>query len=96
MKKYKDRYLRKIARAINIAYLSTAIFCGYATFTLLEERNDLKQSYNENEISYEEFMEKSFEATEREEDVFKMIAIGFGVIVASDIAFELGTRNKDL
>lgn len=96
MKKYKDRYLRKIAKAINIAYLSTAIFCGYATFTLLGERDDLKQSFKENELSYEEFIDKSLVATEREEEVFKMIATGLGVVVASDVALKLGTKNKDL
>ena len=96
MKKYKDRYLRKIAKAINIAYLATAIFCGYATYELNEERKDLKENYSNDQISYDEFLEKSQQASEREEEVFKFISICFGVTSVSDIAFQFATKDKDL
>ena len=95
MKKYKNRYLRKISNAINIAYLSTAILWGYATYYFCEDWEELKQDYLYGEISQEEYLSESKKFTEKEEEVFKMLSIGFGSIFTSDVLFTIFFDEKE-
>ena len=96
MKKYQDRHLRKINNAINVAYLTTAILWGVATCTFNGDRSDLKKELDAGKISHEQYISKCSEFSDKEESFFKDLAIGLGVIFASDVAFELYTRDKEL
>ena len=96
MKKYQNRHLRKINNAINVAYLTTAILSVWAGCALYAERMDLQESYNLGEISKQVFLAQSQAFSAKEEAVFKDIANALGCIFASDVAFEILTRDREL
>ena len=50
MKRYRDRIPRRIAKVVNIAYLTTAILWGLATVGFTAKRENLKEEYNANKI----------------------------------------------
>ena len=58
MKKYKDRYLRKISNSISVAYLFIAILWGIATFSFQNAREELNEDFMEGEISKEEYLQE--------------------------------------
>ena len=96
MKKYKDRHLTKIKRAINVAYLWHAIFYGYATYQLNMERISLNNQLINNQITHDEFLQMGITANQKQEEVFALIALGVGLNILSDIVFSIATKNKDL
>ena len=96
MKKYKDRFLRKISTAINVTYLITAIMWGLGTFSFANSRAELKEDYEEGEMSQEEFIEENMEFTKKEEKFFGMLSTVAAVDLAADVAFYFGTKDKDL
>lgn len=96
MKKYKDRFLRKISKAINVAYLFVAILWGLATCTFLKDRAELKDDFNSGELTHEEFIQKGMEFSQKEERVFGLLTTAFAVNTVADIAFCFSTKGKDL
>ena len=96
MKKYKDRFLRKISKAISVAYLIVAILWGLATYSFLNEREELREDLEGGELTREEFLEKSMEFSEREEKMFGLLTAAFAVNTVSDFALYFATKGKDL
>lgn len=95
MRRYKNRYLKKIACAINAAYLTTAILCGFAMCEFDSDRKDLKNEYESKQISKQEFFEESTKHSQKEEEVFKLLAIGFGITFGADVALGFATKDKE-
>lgn len=88
MNKYKDRHLKRMIKAVNIAYLTTAILWGTATLGFSIERQNLKEDYSNNEITREEFLEKSMEFTDTEEIVFGTLTMALSTIFLTDLALK--------
>ena len=96
MKKYKDRYLRKISRAIGVVYLLTAISWGFSACSFTNQRNELKEDFNSGELTREEYLQECMKFSEKEEDMFFFLTSVFVGNTAVDLAFHFATRNKDL
>lgn len=95
MKKFKDRYLRKLSHVFDVAYLFTAIIWGIATFSFQNDRADLKEEYNLGEISKEEYLDESMKFSQKEEDFFKGLFVSLSTITVADLAFQFATKDKD-
>ena len=87
MKKYKYRYLRKISTTIRIAYLTTAILWGIATYKFCDRREQLKKDYNSKEITHKEYIEQGIKFSKQEEMVFKQLSATLGLIFIGDCTF---------
>ena len=85
MKKYKDRIIRKVSKAINIAYLSTAILWGSATIGFSIQRDYLKDKYTNNEITHEEYLDKSMEFSDKEQFIFKSLTTSLVTTFLADL-----------
>lgn len=96
MKQYKNRYLRKISNAINVAYLSTAILWGFATFNFSNGRAQLNKTYSNGELSREEYLAESMKFTEQEKDVFSKLSLGLLVTFGCDVTMLAATFDKEL
>lgn len=95
MKKYKYRHLKKIANGITIAYLSSAIAFGSIGCASTIKKENLKQDYIEGNISHEYYMAKAREFNKRDEEIFKLLGIGFGLTFATDVAFGIISEGKE-
>ena len=95
MKKYKDRYLRKISNSIRVAYLFIAILWGIATFSFQNEREELDEDFIEGEISKKEYLQECMKFSEDEENLFKTLFTYLGVVAVSDVVFSLLTKDKE-
>ena len=96
MKKYKDRFLRKISNAINVAYLFVAILWGLSTYIFSNDRAELKVDFETGEMTHEEFIDKSKEFSQKEEKMFGFLFSALAINTASDMALYFGTKGKDL
>ena len=95
MKKYKDRYLKKISAGITIAYLSSAIICGAIGCTSSIKKDNLKEKYLDGDISHEYYISKVTEFNDREEKIFRFLGIGFGLTFITDVSFGIASINKE-
>jgi hypothetical protein len=95
MKKYRDRCFNKISTGITIAYLSTAILCGMVGCYSHIERKELKEKYKSGEISHEYYISKGMEFNEKEESVFKCLALVFGMTYIADLTFDIVSKGKE-
>lgn len=85
MKKYKNRHIRRIVKGIKIAYLTTSILWGLSTCSSNSHRQELKNEYANGEVSKENYIAQSMKFSEKEENLFKAIGIGFGITFVSDV-----------
>jgi hypothetical protein len=95
MKKYKYRYLKKISTGITIAYLSTAILCGFVGCGSYLEKENLKEKYLNGNISHQHYLSEITEFNEREEQIFKLLGVGFGITFVTDVSFGIISRDKE-
>ena len=86
MKKYRDRITRRIAKVVNVAYLTTAILWGLATIGFAVQRENVKEEYIANKISRDEYLETCMQFTEKEEIVFKVLTMSFVATFVVDVA----------
>ena len=95
MKSYKYRNWRKISKIVSIAYLTTAICWGIAGCGYHIQREQLKDEYRDGDISHQQYITKSREFGEKEENIFKCLGIGFGLTFATDMACMIAGKDKE-
>ena len=95
MKKYKDRHLRIILKAISFCCICTAIAFGACVFICQRHRAKMREEFKLGEITHEEYIRRSIEFSDTEEKVFLGIVSGFGVTYVADVAFEIANSGKE-
>ena len=93
MKRFRDRRFRGLAKAVTVAYLSTAIAFGASFCVFSVERGCLENKFDDGKMSHQMYIQKCREIGEKEEKVFKSIAIVFGSTFALDVISDVVERE---